>query len=93
MPKEKGTYSRGMSSTRSRGSTASYTADEGRENEEGSESDDDFEDDESGSKSYADELYQPEFEDCLDGSSKKDKIYENEKIWNEVPYGSIRLEP
>lgn len=112
MPKERGTYSRGMSSTRSRGNTASYTANEGREDEddEGSESDEDFEDDEESEsdedaifnsdfvveehiEAYDDELYQPEFKDCLDGGSKKDKIYKNGKIWNEVPYGSIRLEP
>ncbi|XP_021844717.2 uncharacterized protein [Spinacia oleracea] len=40
-----------------------------------------------------DDIHDMSFEDCLDGSSKRDKNYKNGKVYVEQPYGSIKLEP
>ncbi|XP_056691429.1 uncharacterized protein [Spinacia oleracea] len=43
--------------------------------------------------SMGDDIHDMSFEDCLDGSSKRDKNYKNGKVYVEQPYGSIKLEP
>ncbi|XP_056697540.1 uncharacterized protein [Spinacia oleracea] len=44
-------------------------------------------------ESMRDDIHDMSFEDCLDGSSKRDKNYKNGKVYVEQPYGSIKLEP
>ncbi|XP_048493289.1 uncharacterized protein LOC125493809 [Beta vulgaris subsp. vulgaris] len=40
-----------------------------------------------------DDVSEKAFEDFLYGSSTMDRLYRNGKIWNEEPFGSIKLEP
>ncbi|XP_021717502.1 uncharacterized protein LOC110685289 [Chenopodium quinoa] len=41
----------------------------------------------------ADNIQEKTFEDYLDGTHVLDKLYKNGKVWSNLPFGSIQLEP